>query len=350
MSPLVHKKLSFLLEATLASLVIGCLIPFIFFLKAVFTHQEVIPNNFLVGFVFSFTVSFCIYFFNYRIVRKMQQLERSFRSQVARILVELLITISISGVVMAAVFLAFAFISDTILACANLALFDNIMIAIVVNVIVVAIVEIDFFIGKWKHSLIESEQLRRKNVEIQYAALTSQINPHFLFNCLNTLSSLIQTNPEKAIVFTKEFAKIYRYVLDSRDRLIVSLKEELNFLNSYLYLQKIRFDSGLIHDIEIDASCLQLFLPPLSLQLLVENAIKHNEISEENPLYLTIRGKNAQLTISNNYNPIKKFIQEEGGLGIKNLVDRYSHYTDIVPEFKVEHAHYIAIIPLLEDE
>jgi len=248
------------------------------------------------------------------------------------------------------VFTAFVYFLQSEQSPVNTALFDNIMIAIIMNVIVVALVEIAFFLGKWKNSLIESEQLRRTNAEVRYAALTSQINPHFLFNCLNALSSLIQNDPEKAIVFTREFSRIYRYVLDSKDRLIVSLREELNFLNSYLYLQKIRFDKGFVHSIEIDADCLQLFLPPLSLQLLVENAIKHNEISEENPLILSIRGKNELLIITNNYNPVKKSSNPESGLGLKNLADRYSHYTNIIPVFKVENNQYTAIIPLLNDE
>jgi two-component system, LytTR family, sensor kinase len=350
MMRLFHKRIPLFLEASLASVAIGCLIPLIFLLKAIISGQPVNLSGYLFGFVFSFTVSFCIYYFNIRIVAKFQQHEKSFRSQVSRILLELFITMGISGIVMAVVFLAFAHAMSIGLQGITSALFDNIMIAIIVNVIVVVLVEISFFIGKWKNSLVESEQLRRKNMEIQYAALTSQINPHFLFNCLNALSSLIQTDPNKAIVFTREFSKIYRYVLDSKDKLVVSLKEELNFLNSYLYLQKIRFDNGLVQTIDIQEECLQFFLPPLSLQLLVENAIKHNVISEENPLFLTIRGSGTQLTVINNYNPIKKSRSEEGGLGLKNLADRYSHYTDIVPEFRVDNNQYTAIIPLLKDE
>jgi sensor histidine kinase YesM len=214
----------------------------------------------------------------------------------------------------------------------------------------VLIIEAIFFFKKWKNSLVESEQLRRKNIEIQYAALTSQINPHFLFNSLNALSSLIQADPDKAVVFTREFSKIYRYVLDSNDKLMVTLQDELNFLYSFLYLQKIRFDKALEYNIEINAGCLDLLLPPLSLQILVENAIKHNEISEENPLLITIQGKNDQLTVSNNYRPIKKVTDRSGGLGLKNLVERYAHYTDIKPVFNIEDNHYNAIIPLLKDE
>lgn len=343
-------KYAYFLDAILVSLAIGCLIPFVFLLKSLFAGQEVNFHNFLFGFLFSFSVTFCIYFFNIRIVKKMQKAEKRFRSHFRRISLELLITMSISGIVMLLVFLAFLYISGIEIQNITASLFDNIIIAIIMDVIVVAIIEMVFFFQKWKNSIVESEHLKRKNVEIQYAALASQINPHFLFNSLNTLSSLIQINPEKATVFTREFSKIYRYVLDSRDRLIVTLQEELDFLNSYLYLQRIRYDSGLDASIEIDASCLSLFLPPLSLQLLAENAIKHNEISEENPLHLTIIGKSSRLEVINNYRPIKKSNREGSGLGLKNMTERYSHYTDIVPVFKVENEKYIAIIPLIEDE
>jgi two-component system LytT family sensor kinase len=347
---LIQRKISYLLEATLVSIVIGCIIPLIFLMKTVINHQKIIEYDFLLAFIFSFTVSFCIYFFNIRIVKKIQSLERLFNSPVKRIILELLVTISTSGIVMTIVFMVFFYLSGHRLSGFTTPLFDNIMIAVIVNVIVVSLIEIVFFIGKWKNTLIESEQLRRKNLEIQYAALTSQINPHFLFNCLNVLSSLIQSDPEKAIVFTREFSKIYRYVLDSRDKLIVSLGEEINFLNSFLYLQKIRFDKGLVTEMAIDAECLDLYLPPLSLQLLVENAIKHNEISEENPLFLKVSGNQTQLTVTNNFRPVLKPRNEGGGLGLKNLFERYSHYTDTKPVFKVENNMYIAIIPLLQDE
>jgi len=347
---LVRKKIPYLLEATLVSTVIGSIIPLIFLLKALFNQQEIMWNGFLFGFIFSFTVSFCIYFFNIRIVKKFQRLESLFNSPVRRVFLELLITSSTSGIVMTIVYVVFIYLSGYRLSAYKAPLFDNIIIALIMNLIVVSLVEIVFFIGKWKNSLIESEQLRRKNLEIQYAALTSQINPHFLFNCLNVLSSLIQSDTEKAIVFTREFSKIYRYVLDSRDKLMVRLDEELNFLNSFLYLQKIRFDKGLETEIAIDADCLNLYLPPLSLQLLVENAIKHNEISEENPLFLKVIGNQEQVTVTNNYHPVKKTGNEGGGFGLKNLLERYSHYTDTKPVFKVENNMYIAIIPLLQDE
>ena len=345
---LFRKKLGYLLESVIASMIIGFLISFIFYLRALFLQDQIEHESYLFGFIFSFTVSFCIYFVNVPVVRKLHRLEKLLNSQILRIILELLITMSFAGIVMTFVhsFYARFFTADS---AETISLFDNIIIALVVNVVVVTIMEIIYFFKKWKNSLIESEHLRRKNVEIQYAALTNQINPHFLFNSLNILSSLIQEDSAKALLFTKEFSRIYRYVLDSKDKLIVSLQSELDFLNSYLYLQKIRFDKSLNYQTEIDVTCLDFYLPPLSLQLLVENAIKHNEISEENPLNLGIKGHGQEIIVTNNFQPKEKNINNSG-IGLKNLTERYSHYTDQAPVFKVENRKYIAIIPLLKDE
>jgi two-component system, LytTR family, sensor kinase len=347
--PLFGKKIPFILEAILASIIIGIIIPLIFSLRAIITNLPVRFLDFLAGFFFTFTVSFCIYFFNVRIVQKIHSNEKYFRSDVRRILLELIITISISALMMAVVLGIFHLLYRIKLQHAGSEFFDNIVIAIIVNVVMVGIFESLFFFRKWKNSLIESEQLRRQNIESQYAALTSQINPHFLFNSLNTLSSLIQSDPAKALNFNREFSKIYRYVLDSKDKLVVSLREEIDFLNSYFKLQKIRFEKSLHYRIEVDASCLDYYLPPLSLQLLVENAIKHNEISEENPLQITISAKGEELVVENNYQPVVKQFAESG-IGLKNLTERYSHYTSTLPVFKIENNHYIAVIPLLPDE
>jgi len=341
-------KFGYLLESVLASMVIGIIIPFVFYLRASFSNEQIENESYLFGFIFSFTVSFCIYFVNVPVVRKLHKFEKLSDFQVLRIALELIITMSFAGIVMVLVHSAYAhfYVAES---KEDISLFDNIIIALVVDVVVVTILEIIYFFKKWKNSLIESEQLRRKNVEIQYAALTNQINPHFLFNSLNILTSLIQEDPDKALLFTKEFSKIYRYVLDSKDKLIVSLQSELDFMNSYLYLQKIRFDSSLNYQTEIDVNCLDYFLPPLSLQLLVENAIKHNEISEQNPLNLNIKGSNQELIVSNNFQPKEKTTNNTG-IGLKNLTERYSHYTDQKPVFKIENNSYVAKIPLIIDE
>jgi two-component system, LytTR family, sensor kinase len=342
-------KLNYFFESLIVSILVGWIIPLIYILGAFFNNQPIDKQNVIDGVVFSFSVTFCIYYINIQIVKKIQKNEKKFYSQFSRLFFELALTIIISIIVMTIVFKVYLLITNFQAASKNVALYNNIIIAIIVNLIAVSIIEMLFFINKWKKSIIEAEQLKRQNVEIQYAALASQVNPHFLFNSLNALNSLIQNDPAKALIFNREFAKIYRYVLDSKDKLVVTLQDELTFLNSYLYLQKIRFDKALQSQIEINYNCMDYYLPPLSLQLLVENSIKHNEISEEKPLKIKISGEGMELKVVNNYQPLEG-ASRCGGIGIKNLIERYSHYTDIIPEFKIENNEYIARIPLLKDE
>lgn len=342
-------KLNYFLEALLASIIVGIVIPSVYLARAFYNNYSLEMNRIIDGIIFSFVVTFCLYYANIFIIKKIQNDEKKFKSQFFRLFIELLITIMVSVILMLIIHRIFIRIWNLSPEEAHMGVYDNIVIAIIVTLICVSINEVIFFLNKWKKSLVETEQLKRQNIESQYAALTSQVNPHFLFNSLNALNSLIQNDPEKALIFNREFAKIYRYVLDSKDKLVVTLQDELNFLNSYLYLQKIRYDNALLYQIEINYSCMDYYLPPLSIQLLVENSIKHNEVSEEKPLHIKITGDNAELTITNNYQPIEHDIKHEG-IGLKNLIERYSHYTDIVPLFKIENNEYIARIPLLKDE
>lgn len=343
-------KYRYIIESFVAAFIVGIIIPGIYLARA---HYNGIPftlANVFEGVFFSFCVTFCLYFINTWIIEIIQKREKKFTSQVSRIIFELFVTIIVSVLFMYVYVKVYMLIRNVGGEMEKkLGVYDSIIIAIIVTLICVSITELIFFLKKWKKSVLEAEQLKRQNIETQYAALASQVNPHFLFNSLNALNSLIQNDPEKALIFNREFAKIYRYVLDSKDKLVVTLQEELNFLNSYLYLQKIRFENALHYQIEINYSCMDKYLPPLSLQILVENSIKHNEVSEERPLQIKLACSDMELTVSNNYQPVVRE-NHSNGIGLSNLIERYSHYTDIVPVFKVENDNYIARIPLLKDE
>jgi two-component system LytT family sensor kinase len=227
-------------------------------------------------------------------------------------------------------------------------LYDNIIIALIVNTIVVSILEGQYLIRQWINSIVEVEKLKREKAESQYAVLKNQVNPHFLFNSLNSLSSLIRVSPEKAIDFVDKFSKIYRYVLEVSEKIVVELREELDFLQSYYFLQKIRFGDNLEIKLEIDSIWLNKFVPPLSLQILVENAIKHNEISKEHPLKIIIYVKDEFLVISNNLQ-LKKNMEGTTGIGLNNLSQRYDHLTEIKSKFYTTQYEYISMIPLLNE-
>ncbi|MFY0650761.1 MAG: histidine kinase [Cyclobacteriaceae bacterium] len=225
---------------------------------------------------------------------------------------------------------------------------QNFVIAIVLDLILVAIYEGVYFFKLWKDSLTKTEKLEKEYMSSRFEALKNQINPHFLFNSLNTLSSLVHEDADKSEQFIDEFAKIYRYVLENQENMAVSLKSELEFTHSYLYLQKIRFGESLDSEIKIEASKLDYMIPTLSLQLLIENAIKHNKVTKSDPLKIVIRNEDHYLIVENNLQR-RETNENSTGIGLSNLTERYKLMTDQLPEFIVTDNSYIAKIPLIKE-
>ena len=202
------------------------------------------------------------------------------------------------------------------------------------------------FFKNWKEAAVQQEKLKREQLALQYETLKSQVNPHFLFNNLNSLTSLISSNPEKAIDFVKKLSEVYRYVLDQKDCELVALVTDLKFIESYMYLQQIRFGTNL--DVQINISNKNFKVIPLSVQMLVENAIKHNEISDRNPLQISIFSDDDQyLVIENQLH--KKAGSEGSGTGIQNISDRYGFFTDKKVLITFNSEKFKVSIPLLTD-
>lgn len=158
-------------------------------------------------------------------------------------------------------------------------------------------------IVKQQRIVVENEALRTESLRHQYESLKSQLNPHMLFNSLNTLQSLIRESPPKALDYTQELSQVLRYTLRDNDRQSVTLAEEMQFARAYIYLMKMRYEENLVFRIAIDERMNGLLLPPMSVQLLIENAIKHNEISNRNPLTITIRTEQEALLVCNPIQP-----------------------------------------------
>jgi len=235
-------------------------------------------------------------------------------------------------------------------------LFNGALVSFIMNSVLVAISEGIFFFDQWKHSLVEQEKLKaekeklqRENIEIQYETLKNQVNPHFLFNSLNVLSSLIQTDPSKAEEFVDEFASVYRYVLDVKDKSLVTVKEELEFIESYVFLQKIRFEKSLNIKINIPEGFMLDFIPPLALQILLENTIKHNQITLEKPLFVEIYADDESLIVRNNLQ-LRSDMQDSTGIGLNNIKERYSLFQNKNPHFSQDDKYFIAKIPIITKE
>jgi two-component system LytT family sensor kinase len=197
----------------------------------------------------------------------------------------------------------------------------------------------------WQKSIENEEKLKRENLIARYEALKNQVNPHFLFNSLNTLSGIVETNQKDAVNYIKRLSNTYRYVLEQRDKELVTLEEELSFVKDYLYLATIRHGNGLVVNINVSAKI--SLLPPLGLQMLIENSIKHNAISDEAPLIIDINEIENHIIIRNNLQP-KKVIQDSAPLGLENLKNRYAYLTDKPVIVEKTEEYFIVKIPLIE--
>ncbi|PCH52389.1 MAG: histidine kinase [Flavobacteriaceae bacterium] len=193
---------------------------------------------------------------------------------------------------------------------------------LVITLFVSLIFHAVFFYKALTEKKVSEQQIVAKTEIAKYESLKSQIDPHFLFNSLNVLTSLIGENPKQAEKFTTKLSKVYRYVLEQKSKDLIELDEELHFAKAYMELLTMRFEDAVTFEIPEKASNSELKILPLSLQLLLENAIKHNVVSAENPLKVTITEEDGYLVVSNNYNP-KTTLEKGTKVGLKNIEERY---------------------------
>jgi sensor histidine kinase YesM len=201
------------------------------------------------------------------------------------------------------------------------------------------------FLKSWKVAALNAEKLKRESIAARYESLRNQVNPHFLFNSLNALTNLIHQDPEKASQFVKQLSEVYRYLLDIRDRELVTLDEELTFLDSYIYLQKIRFGDSLRCILKVSDRTPQL--PPLVLQLLFENAIKHNVISKEQPLTVSIEQSGDRLEVTNDLQVKTGAERLPAGTGLENIRRRYEFFTSDPVIVEEKGGRFIVRVPLV---
>jgi PAS domain S-box-containing protein len=189
-------------------------------------------------------------------------------------------------------------------------------------------------------------RLQKENLQSQFEVLRQQVNPHFLFNSLNVLTSLIKLEPDLAEKFTEHLSKVYRYVLENKEKDLVKLRTELEFLEAYIFLLNIRFMDKIVIKVNIGESENELMILPLALQLLIENAIKHNAMSKKNPLLIEIFIEEGNiLKVVNNLQERESHMASTG-LGLKNIEHRYKLLELPTPEFIKTETHFIAKVPL----
>ncbi len=219
-------------------------------------------------------------------------------------------------------------------------------ICLLFTTLVVLFYEASFFFKQWKDTLVEAEKLRKETVQAQLEGLRQQINPHFLFNSLNTLVAIIPENTQTATDFVHKLSHVYRYLLCVKEKELVTLAEELEFLNSYIFLLKVRFEENLNIRLSVPESAKGKLLPPVSLQLLIENAIKHNVVSREHPLHLDIFVEDNRLLVQNNLQP-KQQLEESTGMGLQNIQTRYVLLSEEKVGITHTATHFLVSLPLL---
>lgn len=201
------------------------------------------------------------------------------------------------------------------------------------------------FLRNWKNAELNAEKLQKESMKAQYESLKNQVNPHFLFNSLNALTNLVYEDPDKAAKFIKQLSEVYRYVLDTREKELVWVEEELKFLRAFLYLQQIRFGDKLKVDLNLNADSYRV--APLVLQMLLENAIKHNVVSEENPLSIKVYAQDGYLIVENSLQRRKVLPEESAGVGLENIKRRYSFLTDKAVEVIENTQSFIVRLPAI---
>ena len=242
-------------------------------------------------------------------------------------------------------------------------LFYKIVMSYTLVIMVLAIYEGVFFFTKYRQSTIERERLAKENMQGQLAVLKQQMNPHFLFNSLNTLVNIIPEDRRKATLFTQRLSAVYRRILEWRHKELITLEEEVRALQDYVFLMQTRFEDklevcwhfGAGAQVQCEGKEQQIQLPagvhnyrvvPLSVQLLVENAIKHNVVSTETPLQIDIRLRNNRITVSNPLNLRKDRQLESTGWGHQNLKARYGMVTEEPVEIHQTTSSYEVSIPV----
>lgn len=224
--------------------------------------------------------------------------------------------------------------------------FKDYLFPLLLTVIISLFFHTVYFYKALQEKKVTEQKIIAGTVSAKFAALKNQLDPHFLFNSLNVLTSLIEENPKMAQKFTTSLSKVYRYVLEQKDKELVTVDEELKFARTYMTLVQLRFEDSIVFDIPEQASNPEARVVPLSLQILLENTVKHNIVMPENPLHIKIYEKDNFLIVENNLQP-KEVVKHSSGVGLGNVQQRYGLLTKRkFSVYKTENA-FIAELPIL---
>jgi sensor histidine kinase YesM len=304
-------------------------------------------NVLSVVFCLNYVIGIITFFLNVSIMHKFQQTMPELKQTVKRVVLVVAAHILITVVVFYIVFNIYEALS----------LFGfkkdmeqlSLSIWVVIGMIMLSdtLWESEFIYKKYKDSIIEKETMQQLSIQQEFETLKSQVNPHFLFNCFNTLSSLISEDKEQAEAFLNELSKVYRYLLRNNEDSLSTVRDELNFIQSYYRLLKTRHGNAIELQVEVDKKYYKYLLPSLSLQLLVENAVKHNVVSRHQPLVIDIFSMEGNKLAVNNNLQLKKVKMPSNKIGLANIKSKYEllHYNGY--EVLQDARNFTVVLPLI---
>lgn len=310
------------------------------FFPSVFVLSDSTKSNVFSHFISSFIIIFCLWFTNFFLIDFKSSKIQSSKTKFIRVYAKPMLSFLIAPVIYISIGLLLdksgsllsvargnwgGSLSSWIYLCFKIFLF---------NALIILIKYLYDNKAEKRKIALENEILKRENINALHESLKQQVNPHFLFNSLNTLKSLTKQNPQLATHFIDEMSSVYRYMLLHQDKKDVTVGEEIDFLKSYLYLLKIRFGEAIQTKIDLPETFLKNPMPPNTLQMLIENAVKHNSLSLKKPLSISISVNQNHLTVQNNLQPKKQITAASSYFGLSNISNRYllSKGKDIIIE------------------
>ncbi len=311
-----------------------------------FDYESV--NDFLIDFSFYQLYSFLLGYTNYYYFDYLERLTWSKEERIKRIVIGIVgsVVLTLAGLFLLNAFKFIVYDGYSVTNFLKIQRWGYYSFGLWITLTIVIIFHVIYFYNQYQQGKVKEQKVIAGTATARFDALKNQLDPHFLFNSLNVLTSLIEENPENAQKFTTSLSKVYRYVLEQKNKDLVSVDEELDFARTYMSLLKMRFEDSIVFEIPERAENPDCKVVPLSLQLLLENAVKHNTVTSNRPLHIKIYEQEGMLIVENNLQ-LKPLVKKSSGVGLENIKQRYALLTNKKVTINQQADRFALSLPML---
>ncbi len=336
------------IKSLIVVFVIGCVIQVISNLVSGDNFQYESFNDFLIDFGFTQLYTFVLSYINTIYFNFIKQQKFESYDVIKRIVYGIsgATIITIAAIFFIRVFVSIVIYGQSFSVFISRDSWQNYAFGLWVTLSIISVFYVVYFYNRYQKNKVKEQKVIAGAASAKFDALKNQLDPHFLFNSLNVLTSLIEENPDSAQKFTTSLSKVYRYVLEQKSKELVTVDEELNFARTYMSLLKMRFEDSIIFEIPDKASNPESKVVPLSLQLLLENAVKHNMVTSNKPLHIKIYEDGNHLVVMNNLQP-KQIVKKSSGVGLENIKQRYKLLSERKVYINQREKDFAVAIPML---